>query len=75
MKSFQQFTEARKNIEIPTNKAKEHASALKKMGVKVQKADLEGLVVDASDKKAYDNLKKYLLDNGWDQTDLEDMGI
>lgn len=74
IKSFKEFiTEQSGRMEIPTNKAKEYAPKLKALGAKVEKADLEGLVINVPSKEVMKKVHDWMLKNGWDETDIEDM--
>ena len=74
MLSFKEYVNEKQldeqSYEIPTTKAKELKSKLEKLGMKVSKADEEGLVIQTSDKG---KLSKFLKDNGWDQEDIKSL--
>lgn len=69
MKTFQEFV-AEDTMEIPTTKAKEYKKDLEKLGVKVTKADDEGLIVKTNDMK---KLHGWMKDNGWSDQEIKDL--
>lgn len=65
------LNEKTQSIEIPTINAKTHARELEKMGIDAE-ADAEGLIVYAGTRKDKKKIREYLMDNGWDERDLDD---
>jgi len=76
MKSFKEYINEAVSgkpgkIEIGTLKAKEYVPKIEKLGLEVQTADDEGLVVVTKSEAEVKKLNNWLMKNGWDKEDIK----
>ena len=76
MKSFKEYLNEKQHtgrMEIGTLKAKEYAPQIRKMGIEVEKADDDGLVVVTKNSSQMKKLHSWMKKNGWDDEDIKAM--